>query len=442
MARSDSLQTLNLDSIRLIESVKSKLASLSRVWQHGLLLAAKACFLLTCFFIPLSTTLTDICFSLAAGFSLMSGKIWQQRQFWIKFPVTKVLFSAALIIIVGLFYSFAPVSAALSYSKKYLWLFLTPFLFVLVDNPRFKSYALYSFLTAMILTLLLSYLDYFDFSLYSFHKGEDSIFKDHIIQNFLMAITGMIFLLKVKDKGFKSLIYFILFLLVAIDILFFCEGRIGYLLLPFVIFYSWVVTYGWRHLFFPFLIIFGLFIIALVFSHHLQDRVLDAFQNLETYNSLSQNNNFTSIGIRRTMLGLGIKIIEGRPLLGYGTGSIYTVLHGLPDSWIIGKEWVRTINTFENAYLHIGIQFGILGLSLFFWGCIYLWRKSSHIVNSFFKASIRGVFIAMAIGFFFNPWLESTTEKHFLAIFLVICFEYPMAGDGRRIWENKVSEKL
>lgn len=399
------------------------LSQASQMLSRLLIKLAKTCFLLTCFFIPLSTTFTDIFFTLTAVFALLSGNVWRHRFKLLQIPVVKVLLIALLVVLLGFTYTIAPLSQAVLYSKKYLWLLLTPLLFSLKMDERFKLCAIYSFLAAMLLTLLFSYLTYFNLINFFFVKTTDGIFKDHIIQNFLMSITLLICLLKTREQGWQSIIYYLIVLFAAIDILFLCQGRIGYILLPILVLYSWVSLYGWRKLYWPCVGLLLFMVVACLFSSMLQQRLLVTEQNILNYDFLSLNHSHTSLGIRWTMWHLGLKLIAAHPVLGYGTGSIYTILAKIPDAWIIENEWIRSVNTFESAYLHVGIQFGLLGLWLLLTAMIYLWRQILTISDSYYQALIKGFMIAMMVGFFFNPWLESTTEKHLFALFLVLCFQ-------------------
>lgn len=135
-----------------------------------------------------------------------------------------------LLYIIGSFYWIVPYQNIFRQLYKSGILLCAALLIDFFSETRWQSYILNAFLTAMVITLILSYIKYYYHPAFLLHSRFDksSVFKDHIIQNFLMVIATFIFIYRFL-KQFRFLwIYGFLALATIFNIIFMSQGRSGY----------------------------------------------------------------------------------------------------------------------------------------------------------------------------------------------------------------------
>jgi len=128
-----------------------------------------------------------------------------------------------------------------------------------------------------------------------------------------------------------------------------------------------------------------------------------------------QHNEISSVGERYNFSKNSLELIAKRPLLGYGTGSFkyaYTTLKPTP---------VTLTNNPHNEYMHIGVQFGVLGILLLcfmfgfqFWQSRYLPQDMRFLAQA--------IILAIAIGSLANSWLLDSVEGNLYVYFIALCF--------------------
>ncbi|WP_211923774.1 hypothetical protein [Coxiella endosymbiont of Amblyomma nuttalli] len=199
--------------------------------------------ILSAFFLPLSTSITGALFSASAILSLFSD-LWQNNK-WCTIvslhPIAVFLITFVLLYVIGIFYSPASQQDILHrFSKLFVFACAAVLLMRFVCESHWKQYILNSFLIAMLVTLTLSYIKYFFHPSWLLHSRFDraSVFKDHIVQNFLMVIAVFIFLYRyVKKFNFRWL-YGLLTIIAIFNVLFISGGRSGYFIFGALLLYA------------------------------------------------------------------------------------------------------------------------------------------------------------------------------------------------------------
>ena len=373
---------------------------------------------LSAFFLPLSTSITGVLFPLAATLSLFSDR-WQNK--WrtiVSHPVAVFLTTFVLLYVAGIFYSPAPQQDILHrFSKLFALVCAATLLMGFICKSYWRRYILNAFLTAMLITLALSYIKYFFHPLWLLHSRFDqaSVFKDHIVQNFLMVITAFIFLYQYAKKFNFRWLYGLLAITAIFNVLFISNGRSGYFIFGTLLLYTGILYFGWRGLLTSLLVTIALSGLAFHFSNEFRLRITQLVSNAEYYQQGRAN---TSVGIRIQSIKNAYLLFKEKPWLGHGTGSFRTVYATLPQDQ---TKATGVMPISYNSYLNVGVELGILGIISLLLNFILQWQYS-FLLPAEYSYLMQILLISMIIGCLANPWLSDTTELHLYALSLVISF--------------------
>ena len=373
---------------------------------------SKVCAVLIAPAIVLSTSATNILFLTTVVFNLAAGK-WRTKFNQITYnPIVIIFFLFYALFIVGALYSTAPWPDVWLMLRKYAKFFLAILFLPLFTEAKWRNYAINAFLAAIFIMLLASYLKSFGWLSFGAGYGVVEIFKRSIEFNFLMAFAAYLCLIKIVTRRHFRWLWGIFFVLIVQTILFRSTGRSGYFVFLGLMGLFFWQKLSWRGLFivmFGVLVLFGL---TFSFSPVYKDRIRIAFNEAKTY----QQNDDTSVGIRMAFVENGLRLIKANPIFGTGTGSFaqeYTIAY--PD------HPSRAYRNPHNEYIHITVQFGILGLLvlLLLFG-VPIWY--SRLLPQELQYIVRGAVLGIALGCLANSWLLDTTEGHFYAYFTMLAF--------------------
>ena len=381
----------------------------------GILLVASALLL------PISTTPTCILFPLATILSLFSGS-WQVKRHVIsKSPMAIFLIAWTLLYIIGSLYSDAPHQDIFRQLSRSGILLCATILIGFFSETQWQQYILNSFLVAMLFTLILSYVKYYYHPAFLFHTHFDksSVFKDHIIQNFLMVITAFIFIYRFLKKFRFRWIYGFFALAAIFNAIFISQGRSGYFIFAALLLYMTTLHFGWRGFLGALILTILLAGLAYHFSEEFRYRILAIADNIEHY---KHGDAKTSIGIRLQSMENAYLLYKKKPWIGYGTGSFRTAYATLPFPLI---ETTGIMQISYNSYLNTAVELGIVGFTCLLLNFATQWRYSFFLSDEY-RYLIQILLISMIVGCFANPWLSDTTELHLYALFLAISFSKKM----------------
>ena len=136
--------------------------------------------------------------------------------------------------------------------RKRHWLLVTPLLIAFIVDETWRKRMINAFLSVMIITLILSFfqsafhLHLFRFATLRDHLHCGSVFVNHIIQSFAMNIAAFICLYRALFEKKWRWFYIILFIGMAVDILFLSLGRTGYGIFFILLCYTGLMRFGWR----------------------------------------------------------------------------------------------------------------------------------------------------------------------------------------------------
>ena len=236
-----------------------------------------------------------------------------------------------------------------------------------------------AFIVGMFISELASYGVYFEFITHTTPFIQDFLFvkagpayptpfMDHLAYGFFLALTSstlLYLMLKTDDIRLKS-IEILFFILISMN-LFINIARSSYILyaigLLFVLYRVYRSKF-WKAFPFGLLALASIFIIANTFSPNFGKKIDQTVHNVEKI--IYEEDYHSSIGMRIDNYILASKLIEEKPLFGYGTGQHVKALH---QRAVQEKSWVaKTIEkywTSDSQYLDVLLQFGVVGFILF-----------------------------------------------------------------------------
>lgn len=147
--------------------------------------------------------MTGILLPLAVAFGLLTQSFWNTFPLLLKSQWVKVTIFLFALFAVAISYSSAPFPDALHTLGKYSRLLLMALLIPTFLNSFCRKYAILAFLTAITLTLIISYLQFFGVPNLPHQYGQAAIFKDRIQTNFLMAFGFYLFAQHLIDQHFR-----------------------------------------------------------------------------------------------------------------------------------------------------------------------------------------------------------------------------------------------
>ncbi|MGE4511236.1 MAG: O-antigen ligase family protein [Sulfurimonadaceae bacterium] len=271
---------------------------------------------------------------------------------------------------------------ALYHIKSYRY-FLYPVLFVAIIRKEFINKFIYAFLIGMLINVVWSYLIFLDIASSPFMRVANTnlpllVKSDHGFFVLVGLGYSLFRLLTFKDTKILKLLFFIFFILESFNI-FLTESKTSMLMYALMIFI--VLAYVYRT---KFLKISLLATSLIVFVYFLAFNLTNSFekqmQGIKHEITLALEDHYfnTSVGTRIGFALLGTEILKEHFLFGVGTADHIASMRSKMEEYpqlIKNKsfnEMYRCLNeggrwaSLHNFYLNIFIQFGIIGLIVFF----------------------------------------------------------------------------
>ncbi len=370
-----------------------------------------------CFFTPLSTSLLGLFSVLAALAWLLSGGLFDLPHILRKHRFTICALALFCLMALAMSYSLAAPLQALDTLKKYRELLLFPAIIGLFAlSPRYRSWAEHAFLAGCAVLMLVSYLMFFNI-VPEQRYGHSLVY--HITHSFFMAVLSFWALHKALIRAPGRSIWLVIFLAAVINLFYIAPGRTGMFVfcgLMLLFFYQRFSLTKW-------LICLSLFCIAILVVYQTSDnfsgRIQEAVKEIHEY---QPGKSRTSIGQRFDWWSTSIALIKEKPLLGHGTGS-YPLAHRN----ITENTAIQATDNPHNEYLLIAVQFGLVGLLLFFGMVIsQLIEAKKH--PTLERHLLQGVILATLTGSLMNSLLFDSQQGHFY-LFMVCAL---LAGGPHR----------
>lgn len=359
--------------------------------------------------IPISTVSTNILCPLAFLLLLREGR--NHFNTLRHHPLIKIAVTLFGVMLLGLLYTSASWSEAWMTLDKYREILYIPLFILLFRDFRTQQAGLYGFLTAMGITLLLSYL--IALTEWPLGKGPPDnayVFKNHITQGLFMSLALYFLAVQCWQSIAWRKLYIVIILLACYNIIFMTQGRTGYIVLASLILLLMYQVYHLRGLLLGSMIVTLFALLAYTHSQVVKTRIDTVSGGVEAYQA---GNTGGSIPGRLGFLQNSLLLVLQHPFLGTGTGSFSYEYEKLAQQ----TDNPSTTNP-HNEYLMMAVQWGIVGVGLFIYLLYQLWITSFHLDRTWMA---QGVVIAMSVGCLFNSFLLDSTEGHLFA-FLVGVF--------------------
>ena len=352
------------------------------------------------FFLPISIGLSNFLI-LGAVVSLFAGQ-WSQRMtifrqyHFVWLAVVFVIFTLC-----AAFWNEWSVHAGLMEWKKYTYkivvaLLLLPFLAV----PKWRLRALWSILLGTaVITVILSVLRIFHlpYSVVLTHIWHHAVKLDYSRWSFIpLSVLVSLFayallLLGCQQVGKARMYHWLGALWFYIYLFCFNPKRTGMVcaLVLLVVFALQKLRWRWV----------GAMLVAIIVlvgvlyhvSPVVHKGITHAEANIVAYQKAEQNH-FTSdadfravtshLGFRFYAVHLGSELFWQKPWFVYGSGSFSDAFHSLHDPFLIRAE--RTyFGDHDNAYLYIAVQWGVVGLLIFFAWMVLQFYEARHLPETY-----------------------------------------------------------
>ena len=292
---------------------------------------------------------------------------WQR---WRVHPFALATLILCAVIFLGASYSNAPAEEIRRALVKYSRLLYAPIAIAVLTDERWRRRALLAWMSAMLITLALSYLHVvwaFPFGkIHQPHELDDHfVFKHHITQNVMMSVFFVAAFAEAwrcrlaGEQAARGWTWVAVAAAAAINILYFVHGRAGYITLLVNLIVIAIVAFVAARDTRLRMAAAALMVVALVAasaSEMVRERLHTALSEAE---SSQEQGIKTSIGQRMEYASKSIELIESRPVLGWGAGSYAMEYCRIAKS----PEWCK-IGSYNphNQFLFFAVQFGLLGL--------------------------------------------------------------------------------
>jgi O-antigen ligase len=366
---------------------------------------------------PLGTAPTFLFMALTICFWIFSGEYTEKIKTLVSNKFSQSVFIFVLIFFLGVIYSNADYEEIIYQISKYTKLFFILVGLSLIKDRKWQKLGINIFCVAMLITLLLS-LTSVIFPL-NFIKGTSGgasnnhfVFKDHIAQNLLMSYFVLVMLVKSQETPsiVNKYISIGIAFLAIIDIVFFVQGRTGYIslaanILIFLVYFSPSKKIGLNIA----ITVFASFLLF-SFSKNFTSRIELAATEFQNKDSKQ----LTSVGQRLEFFTKSLELIKEKPIWGWGTGSYAQQFCRVA----ISDEWCQAGKFHpHNQFMAIGVQLGLLGVGIFIyflWSAIEIARK----LDLSQKVLALGLIATLIVDSFLHAPLFLVSEAQFFIIML------------------------
>jgi O-antigen ligase len=379
------------------------------------------------FCIPISTAATTVLLGVILLTWLTGPEGAQKRAILLQHPLVKWIYPIVALAMVGTLYTIADFPAMKAGVMDGLRLLLIPILLFFYQDKDNGRLALWAFVAAMVLTLILAFMKVYGGFPIGLKYTTGAIFKSHIKTSFFMAMAA--FFLAQRAQYQPRVIIRAAFWgmagLMAFYLLFMSIGRIGYIALVtsmLVLAWQWYRLKG-------VLGALGIAVALITGAYFSSDLFSQRLNLLNKDWSLYQEGGRleeSSLGSRIQFAATSVELIAQRPLTGWGTGSFgqaYANQH-------MGENTLLTDNP-HNEYLRMGAEYGVLGI-VFLLCFFYQQARWSAKLPQQDKNFFQGILLIFMVGCLLNSWLKDSTEASFYCLITAVCFAALPLSEKRR----------
>jgi O-antigen ligase len=375
------------------------------------------------FAIPISVSADAILLG-AIMVLVVTGGRWREKLGTIRANLAALAALALFsLLLAGTLWSEAPWADRLEYLGHYLGLLVFAWLLPLCRDATVRQHCLLAFLTAMLLTLLLSLALYWRWLPWSplWHGWGvgASPFRPTITQSLMLAFAAYLSVLLARE--YKNRLWrwacWVFSAAAIFDVLFVVPGRTGYIVLAVLIVYGGGFWLGWRGILIAGATAAALLAIAFALSTTFHGRIDQAIAEAEQSSTAIPASIQSSIGLRFEYWRNSLTLIGERPIFGHGTGGYAASYARLTE-----KTGMLASRNPHNDWLHMGVQLGAMGIAALATFYAVAWRTARSLPTSFDRALARGLILAYLAGGLFNTLLMDHSEARLFSLVMALTF--------------------
>lgn len=319
-----------------------------------------------------------------------------------------------LLHVVGAAYSVGSGREILDAMSKAGTILLVPMLVALAPGADWRERALWAFLAATALTLVLSFILWLGLMpQVGFVKGtqwDAVVFRLKITHSVLMAFAAFACALKAREAPAPRarLLWGLAAALAAFNVLVMVQSRTGQLVVLVLLVYFLLSSMGRRGAIAAAaaLLAIGGTAVLLPSSplHHRAKTTIADYEDWRAGKPANLGN------LRLESWSNSFEIVKRHPLIGVGTGGFAAAY----AEQVAGTSMLRSPQA-ENQYLTTTVQLGVVGLAALLALFAVQWRLASHLATRMQTDLARGLVLMMAVGCLFNSFLLDHAESIFYA---------------------------
>jgi len=309
--------------------------------------------ILGCFAVPvLGTAATNIFLLSALGVWLLRGQFKVLPSLARQYPLILLCFGLFFWLGFSALWS-SSFTGNILYLSKYREFFMIPAFMWVLTQKEYRTLALKALFLGMLLTLVISFLQYFHVA--TFHGRQHSM-GNHIFNGILIGFFSYWCLDLANKHRSYAWLFVLLFIACGFCLFEIRSGRTGYVLFSLLTALFLFQHFGWKVLTVGLMIIGGIFYSVLEPS-----QILDRVDNLSLLKEGATLQSLAALDIRLEFYFNTIKIIVEHWFLGVGLGDFNLAYQSV---WDGGHQYKSTSNP-HNEYLMIWSQSGLVGIALF-----------------------------------------------------------------------------
>jgi O-antigen ligase len=299
--------------------------------------------------------------------------------------------------------------------KMWYFIGLFPILYTLVKKEHIRYYIL-SFLVAIALTEVVSYLVWFELiePFKNASVSNPTPFMSHISYNPILAFAIYLVLYEIFfNKRLSNLLFsFYCFFAISMSINMFITGgragQVSFFVMLVILIFQVLDKQRIKSMILICIVIPGIFFSAYQTSTLFKDRVNLAFKEITTFS----DKKYSSVGVRINMAINSMHLVKKNPIIGVGTGDFPSEYAKVNQ--IISPGLPNSTNP-HNMYILVSTQLGVIGL-ISMLSIFYFQLKFSYYSKVKF---FRDVGSTLPIMFLVLMWSDSYLLGHYTSLMYV-----------------------
>jgi O-antigen ligase len=393
------------------------------------LLLARCSAVLAIAAVPITTAGLNFAIAFTLVFALCSPEGWRALPKLVMSPAVVAAVALFTALGVSLLYTPAGASEGVNILLKYRKVLLLPVLFLVFqggDCSKWGRAAMWALVATLTVAMVLTYTNFFGWTavgpMYDTQGpvSKSWVFKDHISGGLMMAF--LVYLsMALGDASGKFVWRWLLRLnamLALVNVLFVLQGRTGQIVaLVYVLMYiaRWLMMLKREHVDrLRVGLTLAVAVLTATLTYHAfvnePSRLIDTGRELASF---KQNNSVTSSGVRLEFYRRSIELLARRPLVGYGVGSVLPEFERFAQNQTGGNAVVSSNP--HNEFLLMGVQLGSIGIALFLWLLIAIYRECRSI-DPLSRTVVYGYLVAFCVGCLANSLLLNFTEGNLFVL--------------------------